>query len=383
MKLRYLSVLGLTALFLLVLEVGLEARAHRRGFGSILFGQGQVRLGDTNLELPPQALGPQEGFPFRSRVVAREKDPGIVRIWLGSASHGEDVAVPVPQLFPNRMGDLLGDSVQVLNASRAGLTLGGNARELRETGEDWAPDYAILYGLSMDLGNLSRTFLAETPPSPDPGEGGDVEVEPQGSVSGPFTYLDRLYEETTVYAQLKSNLTTLVTRQRVLADSLPQGAFEPFKAVVERFVDAAEEVGAIPVLTTFATSHGWNGPEPLPLAAEKFMVRYNPYLKPSGWVKAIHDLNEVFREVARERDVALIELEPGLTNHPALFRDPVHFTVDGHDEVARRLAAGLEEAFPATFPAPPEPEPQPAGPSGEGGAPDAEVSFPPPAGARP
>jgi len=356
MKLRYLSVLGLTALVLVVLEVGLEARAYRRGFGSVLFGEGQVRLGDSSAssDLPARALGPQDGFPFRSRVVPREMDPDVVRIWLGSASHAEDVAVPVLQLFPNRMGALLGESVQVLNASRAGLTLGGNTRELRDLGPEWRPGFAVLYGLSMDLGTLSRRFLAEGGRSPDPGEGEMLEAGPEAgqaeSVSGPFRRLDQLYEQTTVYAQLKSNLTTLVTRQRVLADSLPDGAIQVFRSSVESFVEAARDVGAEPVLTTFATSHGWEEAGALPLAAEKFMVRYNPYLRPSGWLKAVHDLNEVFRAVAEDMDVALIELEPSLTGRSGLFRDPVHFTVGGHEEVALLLAQGMEGAFPGTFP---------------------------------
>jgi hypothetical protein len=344
-------------MILLVMEVGLEFRAHRRGFDSLLFGPATVRFAaDPSEDAEPSSeVGPTESFPFRSPVVPPSKPEGTVRIWFGSASHGEDTAVPVRQVFPNLMGNLLeetGRRVEVLNASRAGLVFSDNAGELREGGSDWQPDYAVLYGASMDLGNLSKMFLgAGGRPVLNTRGGGSGNREAEGDggspdlVSGPFRRLDRFYEETTVYAHLKSRITTLITLERLLADSLPTVAGELFGEAVGGFVDAAEAVGAVPVLTTFATSHGWLGPQPLPRGVEMFLVRYNPYLKPTGWQKAVHTLNDVVRQVARERNVVLLELQPDLTNRTQLFRDPVHFTPAGHAEAAALLANRFAEAF--------------------------------------
>ncbi|MFC1639643.1 hypothetical protein ACFL3B_02650 [Gemmatimonadota bacterium] len=348
MKLKHLSVLGWTALFLLALEVGLEARAHRRGWESILFGPGTVQSGDisqmaqdTTLE-----LGPTPAFPFRSPVVTPWKTDSGIRIWFGSASYGEDTRVPAPDIFPNLAGSLLhhriGRSVEVLNASRAGLTIANNARDLEALGPTWTPDYAVLYGLSMDLGLLSEQFLgAGVVDDPDRGKASDPkETE---LVSGPFRYLSKLYETTTLYSQLKSHVTTLITEQQILADSLPAVALDSFRATVNAFVDAAIGIGATPVLTTFATSYSLDDPEPLSLASKRFILRYNPYLKPQGWLAAVKSLNSVFWEVAGERDITLIDLDSELTSHHDLFRDPVHFSVLGHSEAATLLADGIAQ----------------------------------------
>ncbi len=322
-------------------------RAHHRGYQSLLFGEGRTRFESKSgtAETTPLEVGPTEEFPFRSRVVSRLKPDGVVRVWFASASHGEDTALPVPDVFPNRMGPFLaektGRCIEVLNASRAGLVIADNGKELDSLGPAWGPDYAILYGLSMDLGVLSRQFLTGGTASTE----SDSEQEPGKPVAGFSRRLERLWEETTLYAQLKSNLTTLITRERLLADSIPAAAGDLLRADLNEFVDAALAVGATPVLTTFATSHGWNSSVPLPLTAEQFMVRYNPYLKPSGWVKAIHSLNGVIRDVATARGVMLIDLEGSLTNRPWLFRDPVHFSPQGHEETAEQLAQGLANAI--------------------------------------
>ena len=76
------------------------------------------------------------------------------------------------------------------------------------------------------------------------------------------------------------------------------------------------------------------------------MVRYNPYLKPSGWIKSVHNLNAVIREVARDHNVLLLDLETPLAQQAELFRDPVHFTPAGHEEAARVLAHELGRALP-------------------------------------
>ncbi len=347
MRLKYLTVLGFTALFLLVLEGGLEYRAHRRGFGSILFGAAGVRFeGGTQAgEKIPTAFGPTEEFPFRSPIIPPGRSSETTRIWFASASHAEDIAVPVPGVFPNRMGDILeeqGIPVEILNASRAGLSIVGNRRELLEHGEFWAPDYVVFYGLSMDLGDLSSLFLGSNGGEEDEEEAEDGAEEgatqEDGSVSGPFLRLNKLYERTTVYAQLKSNVTSLVTRERILADTLPTVAKDRFKERVVEFLDTSEELGSTPVLITFTTSHSLAGSTPAPRSVDMFILRFNPYLTPRGWLQSIDELNQVIKDVADERDVLLFDLATEMVDRPGRFRDPVHFTPEGHRIVAEFLA---------------------------------------------
>ena len=350
MKLRYLTVLGLMALGLVSLEVALEYRAYRRGFASILFGPQRVRFTSVAPSFATDAarLGPTDEFPFRSPVLVGTPEDGTVRIWLGSASHAEDLAVPVQGLFPNRMGEILtegGLPTEVLNASRAGLIIAGNTRDLRERGPDWTPDYALLYGMGGDITELSQWFLGGHGPVSNPGQSREDGEALGDVVSGPFLRLNELHERTTLYAQLKANITSLITLERVLAQDLPSEAVAVFRDRIHDFLRAAEEVGAVPVLITFATSHSFAAIDELPRDARKYFGRYNPYLSPRGWLKAAREFNEVLRKIAQERGVLLLDLDSRLTDEAHFFRDPVHFTPAGHEEAAAFLAGEFLRAM--------------------------------------
>lgn len=350
MKLKHLRLIALIVLFLGLVELGLEVRASRRGFASILFGRARVRFPEADRENPegPMDVGPAEGFPFRSPIVGRDRNGGAIRVWFASASYAEDIAVPVPRVFPNLLASYLTTPdrrFEVLNASKAGLSFGSNTRQLLEEGPAWAPDYAVLYGLSLELSDLSDRLLGGSAASDGTEQAPEENRGAQGIAAGPFLALSRSYERTTLYALLKANVTSLITRERILADNLPASADPLFRERVEAFVDAAETVGSIPILTTFATSHGLEAAGGLPLDVELFMLRWNPHLSPDGWLEAVARFNDIIRRVAREREIVLIELEPDLTGRHDLFRDFVHLRPRGHREAARLLADGLARAF--------------------------------------
>jgi hypothetical protein len=64
-------------------------------------------------------------------------------------------------VFPVRIGDLLRDAgtpTDVLNAGRVGTTVEDNTTELRAQAGRWKPDVAVLYQMSTDVDQLSRTL---------------------------------------------------------------------------------------------------------------------------------------------------------------------------------------------------------------------------------
>jgi len=129
-------------LLLAMAEFLLEYRAASRGFTTHLFGQPKAT--QLAAEDPSQEVyGPSANFPFRSRLVKFEKNPRTMRIWLASSSHAEDVRMPVSDLFVSVLETQLrqqGIPCEVLNASRAGMTLEQNTEQLKALAKKWKPD---------------------------------------------------------------------------------------------------------------------------------------------------------------------------------------------------------------------------------------------------
>ena len=318
------------ALFLLLGEAVLEVRAHLRGWDTVLFGLvssagGRARTADST-------FGPSEAFPFRSQRVER----AVASVWIASASYADDRGLPPEATFPHLLQvELSGPDrqVQVLNAARAGNAILANADRLDAIGSEWNPDVVVLYSMSLDIDVLSRRLVAgELPAVEDVNHG----------ILGPFAAgIRRVGEETTAYSLLKSNLTPLVAEQKILAPDLPPQAADDFAAFLHEFVTAVRALGAVPVLTTFAVR---TEPGVTPgLEDRKFILRWNPHLSPSGWRRAVARLNEATLRFAEERGLAVIDVASQIGGREEWFRDLVHFTPEGHRQVARVLAAGLRE----------------------------------------
>lgn len=354
MKLGDLRVLFWVALFLLAGEAGLEFRAHLHGWGTPLFGDRAVAA-DAGGSGPPgdgPAYGPTRGFPFRSAVVPREKRPGVPRIWVASASYGEDVYLPPDEIFPSRLEALLAEAgvpVEVLNASRAGMDTDANTDDLERLGADWRPDVVILYQMSGDINDLSHRLLGgtksrdDTPPG-DPAEdpANDPGEKPEAD------WPTRAVESTTLYAQVKANLSSQVVQQRLLADTLGDAGEAAFAHRLRRLVAACRKIGATPVLVTFAASYDRHNLARMPLGVRNGVFRYNQELSMDGWVRTIERYNRVMARVAAETGAGLVDVNAALGGKDAYFRDFVHFTPEGHKIVADTLAAALLQPPPGS-----------------------------------
>lgn len=337
--------------YLAAIEIGLEYRAHRRGWESLLWGGpvGQVedvapREGASKVPETRRAVGPRPDFPFRSVVVPRERSPGVFRAWVASASHAEDIYTDVQQIFPTRLQTRLaarGAPSQVLNASRAGNTIGQNVRDLQTVAPRWRPDAVVLYQMSIDIVGLSKRYLAA-----GPADGQAQQAGPATAALPAASPVARLAEQTSVYTLAKANVTPLVAAQRVLYDDLGADAENEFVQRLEEFVRAVRELGATPVLCTFATSYRRDELATLPFEVRQFMLRYNMYLSPRGWLDTIQRLNERIEQVARSEHVPLVDLAEAITGKRDLFRDFVHFSTVGHERVAELIADQLQ-ALPA------------------------------------
>lgn len=362
MSFRSFRILAWIAAWLVLLEVALEVRAHARGWDTLLFGDATPAAEDAETD-----FGPTDDFPFRSRVVPRDAPPGTTRIWLGSSSYAEDVRQPPDRLFLALAEDTLrarGFDVQMLNSSRGGATSVDNLADLLVQADAWDVDVAVLYQMTNDIDALTR-FVFEGDPESDaivdddlrdvfalsPAERDrsatvDLDPEPRPVNDRIMASIQQVFEATSTYAQLKNQITSRLTRGRVLAARLGDDGNALFIRRVEAFLDACDDLGVRPVLCTFATSHTAETLDAMPADSVDNLFRYNIHLSVRGWIASVAELNDALRELAERRDVPLIDLAAELTGRADLFRDFTHFSREGHEAVARVFADGLAEVLP-------------------------------------
>lgn len=337
MKLRHLSVIFWIGACLLATELTLEYRAHERGWGTLLLG-GM----DAEERAEQTGFGATDAFPFRSAIVPAERRASVARLWFASSSYAQDTRLPVPLVFPNRTAALLTESglpTETLNASRNGLVINANRRDLVDYGADWAPDIVLLYQMTNDIDRLGRA-MHQSAGSSAPEENATAEpIQPgAGDIAAS---IQAVFEESTLYQQIKSNGTARLTAGRQLAKVLDQRADERFEHDLRGFIAAVRELGAEPVLCTFATSHTRANRDEAPPYIEQFLLRFNLFLSLDAWIDAVERWNGIIVRVGAEESVLVIDLAAVVAGESQHFRDFSHLERSGHELVARAVADAL------------------------------------------
>ena len=285
-------------------------------------------------------FGPTSSFPFRSRIIPMKRQPGTHRYWVASSSHAEDYYLPPSMTFPVILERLLreerGDAA-VLNASRAGIDIPENVNDIKRWGEQWRPDYVILYQLSMTISSIAKRTLAGTRAQGAPA------LNHAAKAVGPITWMNRLVEMTTIYANVKGQISARIGANRVLANDLGLQGEQEFSAMLQDFIDTTRVIGSVPVLTTFATSNTRKHLAVFPKDIALGLFKYSSFLSVEGWVTSVERLNAVIRRIAAQERIMLIDVEGAVSGRPEFFRDFVHFTPAGHEAVARTMRDALME----------------------------------------
>lgn len=318
---RYFSPLIWLLLILACVEGLLEYRARGRGFETLFFGKPAENAGSKDVDLG-QAFGPTEAFPFRSQVVPRQRKSNALRLWVASASHAHDSRVPATSIFPSQLGEKLasiGIKCEILNASHPGDSLLENELELRTRGPAWKPDVVLIYQMSTDLVGSTRNKPKQT-------------AAPRGLGGRLVDTIHAFGERTTIYELLKSNVSSRITSASLLDRRLPDGAQERYFDSLNRLVDTSKALGAKPVVCTFCFSHEASQ---LPDDYKLVLLKTAPNLVPGAWPESIATWNQ---SLLTQNGFEVIDLAKGTSGHGEYFRDPVHFSLQGHEHIATRLA---------------------------------------------
>ena len=321
MRFHTLQAVFLPLLLLLLLECGLEVRASRRGFETLLFGTDPCGMVGAT-----PGYGPTLAWPYRSRIPVPEDKAR--RIWLASGSYLDDVHMNPAQNAASVLNELLGPELLIVNHSGAGWDAAHNTSEMLAAGEEALPDVAVLYQLTNDLTAISR---------------GDASKGQRGvGGPGPGSRLSALIERTTIYAHLTTMLTTRLAAAAVLEDGLDDEHAARFEERLRAFVGACRSREVVPVLCTLARSCAGQDVHGLTPAERSNMLRYLRRLSPLGWLRTIDRWNAIIRRVAADEQLVLIDLDRSMTGRRELFRDLTHLSVLGHRTLAAHLESGLK-----------------------------------------
>lgn len=326
---RYLIVM---VVVMLALETGLEYRHYRLGYDTPIFGNQTDNSQSSASSRENSKFGPTTDFPFRSEIVAPEKD-GKLRIWISSASHAYGGRIPPEHIFPNEICKRLPapESCQAINGSDNGMSIDGNIRLLRKYAPLYKPDIAVLYQMSMIISEQQKNLTEKS--------AGTGQTTSNSILD--FSPAIKLYESLSLYVHLSDYIGNNIKLQGNLKERLPDSMDEDFEQKILSFIHACRELGIEPVLSTFALSHDLTNINLMSRTEITNFVKYQAYLSPTGWIRTIEHYNELMKEIGNEQHVTVIDVSHALHGKPEYFIDYVHFNAEGHQIVAQAMSEKL------------------------------------------
>lgn len=118
-----------------------------------------------------------------------------------------------------------------------------------------------------------------------------------------------------------------------------QFGLRQYKLNLETIVDVSRNIGAIPILLTQARLVSENNDE-----EDKVKIRCDyQLLNHEAILRAFNECDQVVREIAREKNVNLIDLSSNYSGQSDLFRDHVHLSSKGSKTVAQYTSLELSK----------------------------------------
>ncbi len=128
--------------------------------------------------------------------------------------------------------------------------------------------------------------------------------------------------------------------QFAVMDTLPTENVRRFQQDVTNLILTLRSRGVVPVVVTHASAFA--SPQ---AALDRSMLtawrKFYPMLKEDGFIDMERRMNDALRRIAVEQHVPLIDVAPLIPPNQHLFADFVHFTNDGAEVMAAKLADGL------------------------------------------
>jgi hypothetical protein len=333
---RLIAVPIMIFLMLFVVEFMLEARHYSKGLTPPFFQlakslfsvsqAGALSLSNNTIERP-----------FVNNNHTKSKAANVRRIWVSSASHAI-MGAKEDSTFPEKICEYARfdkGGCETLNGSSPGEDVEGNIKRIESYADQYAPDIVVLYQMSQEINKYARLGFGKTRTA----FGDEITSNPLIS-SEP---IKKWLETTSAYGHLREYISGFIVLQAPLHNKLPDNLVEEFRVSILNFVASVRAGRAVPVLMTFSASYNRENVSHMNFYTKLTLMRYQQALSVRGWVTAIAQLNEVIREVSKNNNVLLIDLQKAIDGRPEFFSDFVHFNAEGHAAVAREIGRSLSE----------------------------------------
>jgi hypothetical protein len=277
---------------------------------------------------------------YRGPNFTVEKPEGVVRIMFYGGSSVFDLWNQ--EGWPHRVECMLRQSgfsnAEVINAGVPGNASFDQVGRLFSEGHVFTPDYVVLYNSWNDIKYFRsrEPLLRNFKPYDDTS---DPRINYQSFVDHFLSDRSRLYNALRrAYYRWKLNAT--VEGQLPAggySSEISESALNQYRLNIETFVDVARNIGAVPILMTEARLVAKNNSD-----SQRARINYD-------LVKLTHDAlymafartDEIIYEVARAKQVDVIDTAELMSGKDELFVDHVHLSAEGSEVVARTAAQHL------------------------------------------
>ncbi len=292
------------------------------------------------------------GKGYRGEDFDWQKPRGALRVLVYGGSSVFDIYQNEGDDWPARVERVLAEreiSAEVINAGIPGHTSLDSVGLLLAEGHRLDPDYVLLSHGWNDLKYFRdpRPALRQVRPL----RVRESLLRPQGRLDAAFAAHSHLYRRLRIRFLRWDRELGAEGRlpEGPLRDSFAPEQVEQFALAVATFVDLARNAGAVPVLVT----------QPLLVAPEngdeeRAMIHYEFVgLEHAALVQAHAAADRAVREVARAKQVALIDASARMTGRRIWFRDAAHLSDEGSAALAALVGRELAALVGAPRPAAP------------------------------
>ena len=278
---------------------------------------------------------------YRGHDFEPKKPAGKTRLIFYGGSHVFDILAPEAEDWPHRVERNLIENgfpqVEVINAGVPGHASFDSLGMLWSEGHVFQPDYVIFCGAWNDIKKhfpFNEPLLRQMRPYV---EDGDPRLNYQSGIDRFLCEHSQLYVRARQkYYEWKvdADLEGKVVRNAPKFDFAGQEeALKQYKLNVQLFVDCAHDIGAVPVLIPEARlSVGRD------TANRTGDVQARDADTEESLLSVYERIEQILKDVAREKNAFLLELSMKLNGRPEFFSDRVHLTERGSGELAALVA---------------------------------------------
>jgi len=254
-----------------------------------------------------------------------ELDPQALRILCVGSSETFGQFETEGNEWPRRLERVLNKSAQpggryqLVNTGLAGETFPTSVQRLPDRLAAVRPKLVLLYPSLAHYLSLPALHTFGPPPRP-----AAFRWRMQGRMETTLKQSMPMWLQT----RLRQREISRARRSEPQFDNMPPEYRQEFCKDLETAIDLSRKAGAEPVLITHANRFK-DKVEP----SERFMLvawhKFYPMLREDAFLRMEASMNNVMRQVARDKNVLLIDAAEGMPSGPAYFADFVHFTDKG------------------------------------------------------